>query len=329
MMRSLDTLGSFMDYTGIIEQIGEEVRRARRVMLVPHKNPDADSLGSACAFVSILAARKIPCSIYCVTPISPLYCLLPNMHMVTRDPPPDTDVICVFDAGDARYAGLEDIVKQLPQMPKIINIDHHVSNELFGYINLVHPGMPSTTALCLDIFKGLHIPIDADAATCMLAGLLTDTGTFSNPATTPRAFEAGATLLRSGARMQTVRRIVERTKPIRALQLWGVALSRLTRHHELNVAATVITRADCKLFNATDDDIAGLSNFLNSLSDCRAVLILKEQGDEKIKGSLRTTRNDTDVSKHALLAGGGGHKKAAGFSISGHIVKTKKGWRVE
>jgi phosphoesterase RecJ-like protein len=91
----------------------------------------------------------------------------------------------------------------------------------------------------------------------------------------------------------------------------------------------VITQADLKEFAATDEMLEGVANFLNSLEGYRAVLVLKEKSDGTVKGSLRTTRDDVDVAAIAKLFGGGGHRKAAGFTMPGRLVETEQGWRVE
>ena len=111
------------------------------------------------------------------------------------------------------------------------------------------------------------------------------------------------------------------------LKLWGRALDRLTRHAN-GVVSTVITQADLVECAATEEDTEGISNFLNALQDAKVIMVLKEQ-DGQVKGSLRTTEADVDVAAMAKQFGGGGHKKAAGFSVPGHLVQTSHGWRIE
>lgn len=313
----------------LIKTIDARIKKARHVLLVPHRNPDADSLGAALACGAYLDERKIAHSLYCATPIAPMYSFLPGIQKLVSTLPPDVDVICTFDAGDSRYIDLEKMCSSFSTRPFIINIDHHASNEYFGNINLVVVNAPSTTAVMYRLFQTLHITINAPTATNLLAGLLTDTGTFGNPATSSAALSVGSALLERGARITPVRSALERTKPINALNVWGHALSRLRLHPTLGIATTLITQEECAHSNISDDDISGLSNFLNYISDCRATLVLKELQDCRIKGSLRTTRNDTNVATIATLFGGGGHKKAAGFTIKGKIIETKKGWWIQ
>ena len=242
--------------------------------------------------------------------------------------PNDIDVVCVFDSGDAQFAYLPEIVETFKTRPTIISIDHHASNDMYGDINLVVTTAASTTALCHQFFRQQNIHITQTMATNMLAGLVTDTGIFSNPATNIQAMEIGAELMNEGARIEHIVMSLMRTKPIGALKLWGRALSRIERHPKLDIAYTIITQKDHQECNATKDDIAGLANFLNSVADCAITLILKETDDGKIKGSLRTTQKNIDVAKFAKTLGGGGHAKAAGFTIEGRMNQKENGWKV-
>lgn len=312
----------------IIRHIDQLISHSRHVTLVPHKNPDADSLGSALAFGDYCAYKKIPYSLWCATLVHPRYHFLHGLHALTKMPHINSDVICVFDAGDAEFSALDDLKKQLYGTPKVINIDHHSSNSLFGNVNLVDTNMPSTTAVCFAFFQHLHIPIDHRTATSMLAGILTDTSSFSNPATSSTAFSMAHALMRKGAHFTSLHTNIERTQTFKGFALWGIALSRLYIAMPWHIAITFLTHADFQKNDATDDDFAGLSNFLNTVADCHATLVLRETQDGMIKGSLRTTRDDFDVSKFALALGGGGHKKAAGFTIQGRFIEKDGVWNV-
>jgi len=97
----------------------------------------------------------------------------------------------------------------------------------------------------------------------------------------------------------------------------------------LGLVVTVITQKDLAEFDASEDMLEGVANFLNDLEGYRAIMVLKEKPDGTVKGSLRTTRDDVDVAAVAKLFGGGGHKKAAGFSLPGKLVETEQGWKIE
>ena len=118
-------------------------------------------------------------------------------------------------------------------------------------------------------------------------------------------------------------------KSIHLLKLWGIVLSRLNKKPDTDIAYTYLTNKDLAEHGASDADVEGISNFLNKLNDATISLFMKETEDGKIKGSFRTTHDDVDVAAVAKLFGGGGHKKAAGFSLPGKLVETEQGWKIE
>jgi phosphoesterase RecJ-like protein len=158
---------------------------------------------------------------------------------------------------------------------------------------------------------------------------MTDTGNFSNPATTESALQIGGELIRAGGNYSAILNYTYRNKTTDGLKLWGIALSRLIVKKELDLAYTVLTRADMKGLKVTDGDVEGVANFLNSLGETKIALVLKETHDGLVKGSLRTTHDDVDVSAIAASFGGGGHKKASGFSIKGRLIEKSGEWIIE
>ncbi|MEK9152331.1 MAG: DHHA1 domain-containing protein, partial [Patescibacteria group bacterium] len=238
------------------------------------------------------------------------------------------DVIAVFDAGDLGYAGVLDMIAAMNNHPTIINFDHHATNTNFGDINVLDVGASSTAEVVYHFLHSGNVDISREIATCLLTGILTDTGSFSNPATTASSLEAASDLLRRGASIHEVARRLMRNKPMEALRLWGLVLARLKYDAKLGVATTAIFRRDLEDSGVEEEHVEGLSNFLNSFLNAKVVLVLKELPDGKVKGSFRTA-DELDVSVIAKLMGGGGHKKAAGFTAPGRIVEGENGWRVE
>ncbi len=292
----------------IMDNIKQRLEQSQHILLVPHHNPDADSRGSALAFYEYLTQIGKKSSVFQEsTPI--------HRHNV----PQEIDCICVFDAGDARYARLENIFSQITQRVFVINIDHHATNELYGDINLVITHQPSTTAICTAYFDYHHIAISETMAVHLLAGLLTDTGSLGNPSTNTLAMETAARLMRRGADMYAVNTTIQKTKNVSSLKLWGRALSRMKKHSYLNLAYTYITQHDVDECDAHENSLEGLANFFNQISDCAITLVLKETEDGFIKGSLRTTHENVDVARLASALDGGGHKKAAGFLVKGKL----------
>ncbi len=305
--------------------------RAKHVLLVSHPRPDGDTLSAACAFMQYLNQINTAHMPFCTTPVSAEFLFLPDAHKVTWDQEifneHDFDTICVFDTGDLEYAGIKDIIAGMDKKPVIINVDHHYTNTNYGDFNYVMPYASSTTEVLYHYFTEIGVHIDEPTATCLLTGLITDTGNFSNQATTTESVSVAAELLRRGAQFDKILKRTFRNKSVNGLRVWGTMLSRLRTNEEHDIAYTYVTRNDIAQAGVDDEEIEGLSNFLNSLGEGKAVLVMREMEGGGIKGSLRTTQDDVDVSAWAVKLGGGGHKKAAGFTLKeGQIKSSEDAW---
>ncbi len=319
------------DHQQTFVQISDAINGAKEILLIAHQKPDGDTLGANLAMANWLRDTGKHFHIFCLHPVPPHFQYLPLWQHVksTEDELEHIpfDVVITIDSSTLSYAGAEELLSKLKGKPTIINIDHHGTNPLFGDLNVVDPAASSATIMVYRFFSHVQAAISQDIATCLLTGILTDTGGFSNLGTNSEAMEIASELLKRGAKFRAITNNTVRNKTVNTLKLWGRALDRLTRHAH-GVVSTVITQADLQECDADEDDMEGIANFLNALQDARVVMVLKER-DGMVKGSLRTTELDVDVAEIAKQFGGGGHKKAAGFSVPGHLVQTPHGWRVE
>ena len=302
-------------------QINNKFKQARLVLIVPHQNADGDALGSACALFEHLQINGIKARIFCTTATNPKLAFLAHSEKVEADlnifSNPELDTIVILDSGDLQYAGIYNYVKNHPA--QIINIDHHHTNQQYGHHNLVISTASSTAEVIYNFLKHIQAKINHKMATALLTGIITDTDNFTNSATSDGAMSIASDLIRRGGNLNLINENTVRNKTINLLRLWGVALNRLSKHADLDLAYTYITQADLLQHQVSENESEGIANFLNNLEDARMTLILKETDDRRIKGSFRTTRDDTDVSTLAKSLGGGGHKKAAGFTTTGTI----------
>lgn len=310
----------------IMRQIHSHILEANKVVIIPHQNPDGDAIGAATAFHEYVTNLGIPAIIFCVTDVTDRLHFVPNSAHATRDiavfKDPQVDTIVVLDSGDLRYAGVAELLAG--HSATIINIDHHATNEKYGHLNLVMTTAASTTEILYHFFRHNAIHVNSKMATSLLTGLTTDTGNFTNGATSASALQVGGELIRSGGNMNLINNAVLKNQSVEALRLWGKVLSRLNFDERLGITYTYLTRDDLNECHVPDSESEGIANFLNNLDNTRIALILKETADGKIKGSFRTTKNDIDVSALAKQLGGGGHKKAAGFNCDGTIEEVLK-----
>lgn len=316
----------------LYEDIFQRLSSSKRTLLVAHQNPDGDAIGSALALFHFLGKTVGENHIFCLTEPASTFNFLPEVERIKTDPSVfqkiEFDTIVVLDSGDLEYSGVKLHLEELEYSPQILNIDHHPTNEHFGHVNLIEIDAASTSDILFRLFDHNRFRIDKNIATCLLTGIITDTGSFSNLATTPQAIHNASELLILGARAKDIINYALTNQSLGLLKLWGRAFSRLIINDHTNVAITVITQRDFTECEVDNESAEGIANFLNNLNGAKAVLVLKEQSDGTIKGSLRSTQENIDVSKFARLLGGGGHKKAAGFTIKGEIKETKEGWEI-
>lgn len=301
--------------TTVARQIFDLLRSAKKPVLISDKRIDGDSMGSSLAVLEYLRCLGKETVVYVPSEVPEQYRFLPNAERCTFDPAifndPEIDLVVSFDCSEAAY--IQGLMKLIPGRPTLVNIDHHATNARYGDVNLVVVGSPATAEVVHAFFKVNDVVLSRDAATCLLAGLCFDTTIFTNGGTDERAFQAASELLLRGGRIQDVIQALFRNRTVGALRLWGMALERLEKHEPLGVLSTYLTRADLDGTGVTDDEADGLSDFLNLVTDAHTLVVMRETKDKGVKASMRSTKYD--VSAVAKSLGGGGHVKAAGFSV--------------
>jgi phosphoesterase RecJ-like protein len=241
-----------------------------------------------------------------------------------------TDLIIVLDS-----ANLERLGKIYGENPNIfyetpiVNIDHHSGNTNFGRINIIDITASSTSEILLSLIETLNkdFPtplLEAEIATCLLTGLIDDTGSFQNSNTTPKSLTVAAQLVAAGAKQQEIIKRLYKTRNLSTLRLWGRALSYIKEDAVLHFAWSVLTKSDFVASQAKTEESDGIiDELLKTASGMDFVLLMTEQSQE-IHASLRSTNPSVDVSKIASEFGGGGHPQAAAFRIPGSQLAEKE-----
>ncbi len=304
------------------------VQKANKILLIADGKPDGDSLGSSSGFLNWLIREGKTAQAFCAAPIPRTFSYLNGIHLFRNDAATfkeSWDLIITFDAGDLRHCGVETLLPQVTSPYTLVNIDHHATNARYGQLNLVYIDACSTCEVVYRFLTNEGIRLDSAIATSLLTGVLTDTSSFSNSATTSPGMEAAAVLSAAGARTNEIYYHLLRNKTVDGLKIWGLALSRLAFNPSYNAVTTYFLAKD--LIGVPEETIDGVSNFLNaSCGEADTILVLREMNDGKVRGSMRSAKRD--ISKIAKLLGGGGHKKAAGFTINGRLEQTSEGVRV-
>lgn len=230
---------------------------------------------------------------------------------------PPYDCIVTVDAADTGQLGkIYENFTEIFQLVPVINIDHHASNNSFGKFNLVDVMASATTVLVLPLIEALGVAIDADIATLLLAGLITDTSSFQNPNTTPDAFAIAAKLIGYGARQQEIIRNIYKTKKLSTLRLWGRTLTKIQNDEKYKIVWSVLTAKDFAELGGSADETEGvIDELMSNAPNAEIIFLLREKSPQESSCSIRTLSPAIDASRLAEIFGGGGHMQAAGFKI--------------
>src|SRR5688572_23758526 len=165
-----------MNHATPTKLIFEKLLSARRTILVSHRKPDGDTLGGMMAVYNWLRDQGREAYAFCVDAPSQAYSYFPRIREMQKNPDIFTDeavdLVCVFDAGDLQYAGIDAYVAGMPKKPFIANFDHHVTNTLFGDANLVVTDASSTAEVVHAFFAANAAEVTQAMATCLMTGLL-------------------------------------------------------------------------------------------------------------------------------------------------------------
>jgi bifunctional oligoribonuclease and PAP phosphatase NrnA len=299
-------------------KIKDRIQAANRVLITSHVRPDGDAIGSSLALglalmdigkqVQIVLADGIPAS----------FKHLPGADKVTTKADGKFDLIVSVDCSDLGRVGnaLDGY-----HAPDII-IDHHVTTDPFGTLNLIEPDAVATASVLAHYMADWGLTITTPIAANLMTGLITDSLGFRTANTTPEALRQAADLLDLGVDMGSLyyRSLVRRTYV--EAKYWGAGLSSLDRKD--GIIWVTLTLADRKASGYGGKDDADLVNIISSIDDSEVAIIFVEQNEGNTKVSWRALKPGIDVSQIASQFNGGGHKAAAGAEVNGSLSEIKE-----
>lgn len=313
----------------IAAEIKETIQNAHTVGIISHRNPDADTVGSNLALREIFEKWGKKVISACNDPVPSELEFLKGANLFQQAfELKDIDVIVYVDiSSTAQSVFLEKYADIFRKKIPIINIDHHPSNSRYGTINLVLTESASATLIVYQLLQIWNEKVSKEMATALLCGLYFDTGSFMHSNTCSQVYLAGGELLKLGADINLIVKNLFRTHGIEKLKIWGKILSEV-RQTDKNVIFSAITEKDFGGSRAKISDSGGAVDYLSMVHGNLFAALLAEDGCGNIRGSMRTRKNNIDLSEIAAAFGGGGHKKASGFSIQGSLKKEIV-WKIE
>jgi phosphoesterase RecJ-like protein len=294
----------------------DTLRSADRLVLCTHEHPDGDALGSLAAMqlaltqlgkdaVSFMAASEFP--------LPYEYRFLTVDNLVT-EVPVEERVAVFLDCGNID----RNPAVALRSAATILNIDHHHDNTEFGTVNHVIPEASSTAEIVWSLLESLGVTLTKDIAEALYVGLVTDTGKFMYENTGPQAHRMAAALLEAGIDSQAIYHHLYEGIPEAKLDLLARGLSNMERYDGGALSIAYLSKADYDASGAEEGYSEGVVDHLRALDGTAVAALVRDQlgpGREGMrKVSLRATDSRVDVSLIAREYGGGGHRRAAGFS---------------
>jgi phosphoesterase RecJ-like protein len=304
--------------TADLRAAADLLRNATDVTLLGHVNPDADALGSALALGRALAKRGVTARVSFGPPAEAPESLRSldthGLIVPAEAVPAHPELLVALDAASAdRLGWLQD---RLARSTNVLVIDHHASNTRYGTHHVVDEHAEATTVLVLAVLDELGAELDADIASCLYAGLVTDTSSFRRA--TPATHQIAARLIAAGADPGRLGRQLLDTHPFAWLPMLARVLGRAVLEPDAagghGLVHTTVTRTD--MADVRFEEVESVVDVLRTTAEAEVALVLKEKAPGEWTGSLRA-RSAVDVRVVAVGLGGGGHRLAAGFTVTG------------
>lgn len=299
------------------------VKKHKAFLVTMHVNPDPDALGAALAMALFLrsSGKKVrvindgPCPGWLrFMPQSRLYEVFDATMKF------DPDVVVVMDSGDIKRIGR--VAQFIRPGVKVVNIDHHVTNNDFGDYNLVRTELSSTSENLYGLLKAAGARLTRDMATLLYLGILTDTGSFGFDCTSSHTHQVISELLKFKLPVSDLYRQVYETMPEKDLKIFLSLINTLSLHHGGQVACLTLTQRQAARFSDEFDLKDKIFTFLRAVKGIEVIMILTQQGAQKTRLNLRS-RGVVDVAHFVLPFGGGGHKKASGGVVELSLPRSK------
>ena len=313
------TLNSQIDPI-LVEQAMTLIIASQRIALLAHESPDGDCIGSALGLANILCQLGKECVPACADAAPQNLSFLPGIETLQQTLGDEAfDLVIALDTGELRRFGrLYEDHKSFLDNATILNIDHHISSEGCGQVNIIDTKAAATAELLVLFQLQAGLPLNKDAALCLLTGVITDTSSFQFTNTTPRTFEVAALLLRAGAIPETIVQPIYRTRPLAQVRFQAMILASAQTSCEGRLIWSQASGATLTAAGATPEMDDNTSGLLRDIEGVQVAAFFKSYNEPHItRLSLRCAApyNAAEICKRVSSGEGGGHARAAGASF--------------
>ena len=299
----------------LFKQVGGLIDAHDEILIFGHKDADGDTLGCSLAFAEALRTIGKKVWVIIPPPVPVMYEWLPGYdHIVDRPPAgADPQLVLFFDAGNMERSGTS--VRHIATHATIVNIDHHMTNAMFGDINVIDPDAAAVGEMVVDMLDAYGYEITPSIATDLYVAIMTDTGGFRHENTTAHALEYAARLARLGANPGQIASMVYKSRPLTTLKLNALSLAEMQVEADGRLVWSKVTRQMLNEAGAVMAEAEGIIDNLNSIGGLDLAILFKEVSDRMTKISVRS-RGAVDAAALTAEFGGGGHLRAAGAEIA-------------
>ena len=295
-----------------IDQILKCIKKSKNIVIVTHENPDGDAVGSSLAMYHALKELKKNVDII-IPEYAKCFNELPGIDEVIKESDKVYDLAISLDAATDKLLNVW--VKYFREADQRIVIDHHSTNTMFGDINYVDLSAPACAQVVYMLIRHYRWKITPEIGTCIMAGIITDTGGFQYSGVSKDTFNIAAELLDVGVNISKVYKKVFDTKTRSSFELRRIAIDRMEFLEDGKIAFTYVTNEDERKVNAGVGDYEGIVSEGRSVESVEVSIFLHELKDGEFKISLRSN-SYVNVSDVCIMFGGGGHIRAAGAKMT-------------
>lgn len=305
-----------------LDNIVEEIKKAEKIVILTHESPDGDAIGSSLAMKVALKQMEKESDVI-IREVPKTFDFLPYREEIKTDSNVEKyDLAISLDCADLKRLDGKEYFENARQT---IVIDHHGSNNMYGDFNFVNPVAPACCQILIGMFEYFNIKIDKELGTCILTGIITDTGGFKYSGVTPETFEFTADLLLKGVNVSNIYKKVMDTRTKANFELMKRTIDRMEFLEDGKVTFTYITNKDIEEVHAEAGDHEGLVQTGRDIEGVEVSIFIRQKEDDESSYKISMRSNDyVNVSDICLMFGGGGHQKAAGATVQGDIETVKQ-----
>lgn len=303
----------------MFKEARELIDNSKKIYIVAHVNPDGDAIGST--FAVYFALKKLGKDVHVVMPsFSEVFEFLPGVESRVDNIEEDYDLLIALDSSD--YTRLAISEEEYNRAKKVIMLDHHQISQPYGDFRYINDQKSSASEIAFLFIKSLEVEIDENIATLLYTGIMTDTGSFNYSNATPDTFRVVAELLENGAKAVDVCKRLNDTMKEAKLKLLAKAIDNMEVFYNGKMRFTYISYKEIEGLGIHDEDAEGMTNYLRAVEGTEVAVYVRGKSDGTYKVSMRSN-GSVDVSKIAISFGGGGHPRAAGYTMT-DIQKDKE-----